>query len=77
MPQVTILRAQTVGDAVTVTGTVDGVPAQVQVWKSHLNTLSTKAARVTYVAQQLKAAADAATGQAGTAEDLSATVTVP
>jgi len=55
MAQVVLNDASVVGDTVTVTGTVDGAPATVQVWLSHLNTLGTLAAKRTYIAAQLKA----------------------
>jgi hypothetical protein len=38
---VAVLSADRVGDTVTVTGTVDGAPATVQVWWSHLLSLPT------------------------------------
>lgn len=60
------------GDEVRVTGTVDGVEVSVRVWKSHLDTLSTLAAKRAYVAAQLKAAAPAAS----VAVSLAGTVTV-
>lgn len=44
------------GDDVTISGTVDGVPVTVHCWLSHLNTLSTKAAKAAYVAGLMKAA---------------------
>ena len=58
MAVIDILQATVDGDAVAVTGTVDGKPYATQVWLSHLNTLGTKAARRAYVAAQLKARAD-------------------
>ena len=54
------------------TGTVDGAEVTVTVWKSHLVTLTTKAAKVAYVAAQMKAQAPAAP----TTMDLAATVTI-
>ena len=50
---VVVLSADRVGDSVTVSGTVDGVPATVQVWASHLNSLPDVPSRRQYVAQQL------------------------
>jgi hypothetical protein len=50
---VAVLSADRVGDAVTVTGTVDGQPATVQVWFSHLASLPDVPTRRQYVAQQL------------------------
>lgn len=56
------------GDKVIITGTVDGVSYTIEVWKSHLDTLATKALKRQYVAQQLKNAASIPT-----AVDLSGT----
>jgi hypothetical protein len=50
---VAVLSADRVGDTVTVAGTVDGAPATVQVWWSHLLSLPDNAARKQYAAQQL------------------------
>lgn len=74
MAIISITRAEVDGDAVTVTGTVDGQELSVQVWKSHLDKLGNKAARVGYVALQLKAAAE--TGTPKGMIDLQATVTL-
>lgn len=60
MTQIDIQSATLSGDAVTITGTVDGVEVVVSVWKSHLDTLATKPLKRSYVAAQLKAAAPAA-----------------
>lgn len=73
MAEVTIKQAELDGDAVHVAGTVDGVEIKVQVWKSHLDTLATKGAKVLYVAQQLKAQAERSSKAT---LDLTATVTV-
>ena len=72
MATVKLVSATVVGEQVTVTGTVDGAEVTVTVWKSHLVTLTTKAAKVAYVAAQMKAQAPAAP----TAMDLAATVTI-
>lgn len=48
------LSAKVSGDDVVISGTVDGVPVEGHVWLSHLNTLSTKAAKRAYVAAELK-----------------------
>jgi hypothetical protein len=50
---VVILSADRVGDAVTVSGTVDGQPATVQLWASHLATMPDNLTRRQYAAQQL------------------------
>lgn len=63
--------AEVLGDAVTVTGTVDGVSVTVTVWKSHLDTLPDKAAMVQYCAERLKEAATLPTEM-----DVKGTVTV-
>ena len=47
------------GDAVTISGTVDGVPVSVQCWLSHLNTLAGNGPKATYVAGLMKAVAAA------------------
>jgi hypothetical protein len=51
--------ARIVGDAVMISGTVDGVAVTVQCWLSHLNTLAGKGAKAAYVAGLMKAAAAA------------------
>ena len=79
MAQVTIVRAEIEGDAVHVTGTVDGNEVRVRVWKSHLDTLGNRAAKVAYVAGELKATAVANGLLAPTRSmlDLAATVDIP
>ncbi len=72
MATVMIIRALLSGDEVTVTGTVDGEEQTVRVWKSHLDTLSTRGQKVAYVAAQLKAMVPAK----ATTIDLAATVTL-
>lgn len=72
MAQLKITRAEIIDDTVVVTGTVDGVEKTISVWKSHLDTLPTKAAKVVYVAAQFKAA----TPPPPTTIDLSATVNI-
>lgn len=63
MSHIVVTKAErnTGQDAVTVYGTVDGVPTQVQVWYSHLVTLGpnppNKQAMLAYVAPLLKTAA--------------------
>lgn len=73
---VVITGADINGDDVIASGTVDGNPAQVHVWLSHLNSLSTLAAKKTYVAQQLKLSADA-TAKPATSSTFNGSVTVP
>ena len=51
------LNAVVTNDDVVVTGTVDGVLVEIHVWKSHLDTLATKALKRAYVAAELKKAA--------------------
>ena len=72
MAQLKITRAEIIDDTVVVTGTVDGVEKTISVWKSHLDTLPTKAATVVYVAAQF----NAATSPPPTTIDLSATVNI-
>lgn len=73
MAQVQISSAAAEGDRVTVTGMVDGQPVTVQCWKSHLDTLANKAAKVAYVAGLMK---DRAQPAAPTPVDLAAAVTI-
>jgi hypothetical protein len=73
MAQVQITGATAEGDRVTVAGTVDGKEVIIQCWKSHLDSLANKAAKVAYVAGLLK---DRAQPAAPAAIDLAATVTV-
>ena len=47
--QITNIKATLQGDAMTLTGEVDGVPRTAQVWKSHLDSLPDEAARIAYV----------------------------
>jgi len=49
MPIISIASASAVGDLVTVNATVDGQSVVVTCWLSHLNTLPTKAAKLTYL----------------------------
>lgn len=72
MAHIIVQTATRNGDDVTVTGTVDGVPATVHVWWSHLSTLANKAAMVAYVAPLLKAAVQPQSAQV----DLAATLDV-
>jgi hypothetical protein len=58
-------------DGVTVTGTVDGVPVMVRCDRAALDLLPTRAAKATYLAGLMKAAA-----APRTALDLSGTYTV-
>ena len=72
MATVTITRAEMRGDEVTVTGTVDGVERTARMWRSHLDTLPGRAAKVAYAAGLLRAQAPVAP----VTIDLSATVNV-
>lgn len=55
MPRVIITSAEVDGDQVTATGTVDGKTHVARCWKSHLDTLPNKAAKVAHAAALLKA----------------------
>ena len=48
-PVITITSASRVGDLVTVNATADGQPVTVTCWFSHLTTLPTLAAKLTYL----------------------------
>jgi hypothetical protein len=76
MAQVQLTTGIIDGDRVTVTGTVDGKEYTVQCWKSHLDTLATKAQKAAYVAGLLKATATAADVSAKPTVDLSGSYTV-
>lgn len=76
MAQVQLTTGSVDGDLVTFAGTVDGKPFTAQCWKSHLDSLPNKAAKATYVAGLLKAAALAADPSTRPTVDLSGTYTV-
>jgi hypothetical protein len=61
MASVTVTRVERRGDRLTIVGTVDDVPARAECWKSHVDTLGTNAAKLSYAAGLLKTAADEAT----------------
>lgn len=42
------------GDALTISGTVDGVPVSATAWKSHIDSLATAALKKAYLRLQLK-----------------------
>lgn len=54
MARITIDKATINGDSVEIEGTVDTIAVVIRVWLSHLNTLANKAAKRSYVAQELK-----------------------
>lgn len=56
MAAIVISDSRRIGDQVTVDATVDGAPVTVTFWWSHLNGLSTTAAKVAYIAGLAKAA---------------------
>ena len=56
MSKISNMVATVDDDDVTVVGLVDDVEVTIHVWKSHLDTLGTKAAKRAFIAQQLKAA---------------------
>ena len=56
MPVIAIVSASAVGDLVTVNATVDGQPVTVTCWLSHLTTLPTRAAKLTYLKGLVQAA---------------------
>jgi hypothetical protein len=67
------LQATVIGDAVTITGTVNGKTYTVNAWLSHINSLANKAAKRTYVAGLLNAAYNADPSNASTTIDLTGT----